>query len=240
MSSFSQTQRRGCSEILESLNCDNLLRLKNTVCGKFTKDELIRIILNHSQSAEELLKRRKVRREDILKYLIKQGFKLPPSSDKEQLITEALGYWSRSEQNSEPSTAETDLQFLHQTQNISQLKEMSTRSKAKDEKDSDWNGGKTKGDSKQTELIYEVMTKCLEEKFEEQWQKLSERLSAQFEQHRQSLIEDLKSITESLKSLDCEAQKHDGKISELDTKSQKTDTKVENLEKNLALTTKQL
>ncbi|XP_062906560.1 uncharacterized protein C3orf38-like [Mobula hypostoma] len=121
MYSFTQTQRRGCSEILESLSCENLLALKDiVVSGGLTTDDLIRIILNHSQSAEELLKRRKVRRKDILKYLIKQGFELPPSSDKEELITEALGYWSRSELNSEPSTAEADLQFLHQTQNISQ------------------------------------------------------------------------------------------------------------------------
>ncbi|XP_072116206.1 uncharacterized protein [Mobula birostris] len=121
MSSFSQTQRRGCSEILESLSCDNLLGLQDiVVSGGLTTDDLIRIILNHSQSAEELLRRRKVRREDILKYLIKQGFMLPPSSDKQQLITEALVYWSRSELYREPSTSEADLQILHPTQSISQ------------------------------------------------------------------------------------------------------------------------
>ncbi|XP_072116205.1 uncharacterized protein [Mobula birostris] len=116
-----QTQRRGCSEILESLSCDNLLGLQDiVVSGELTTDDLIRIILNHSQSAEELLRRRKVRREDILKYLIKQGFMLPPSSDKQQLITEALVYWSRSELYREPSTSEADLQILHPTQSISQ------------------------------------------------------------------------------------------------------------------------
>ncbi|XP_072900799.1 uncharacterized protein [Hemitrygon akajei] len=74
---------------------------------------LISIILNHSQSAEELLKRRKVLHEDILKYLNKQGFELSPLLDKQQLIDYALAYWSITETNGEPSTAETNLQFPH-------------------------------------------------------------------------------------------------------------------------------
>ncbi|XP_059824649.1 uncharacterized protein LOC132393438 [Hypanus sabinus] len=106
---ISQTQRRGCSEILKSLSCDNLLRLKNiVVCGGLTTEDLIGIILNHSQSAEELLKRRKVLHKEILKYLNKQGFELPPSLDKQKLIDYALTYWTR-----EPSKAETNLQFPH-------------------------------------------------------------------------------------------------------------------------------
>ncbi|XP_072901205.1 uncharacterized protein [Hemitrygon akajei] len=111
---ISQTQRRGCSEILKSLSCDNLLGLKKIVIrGGLTAEDLIGIILNHSQTAEELLKRRKVLREDILKYLNKQGFGLSSLLDKQQLIDYALAYWSITEMNGEPSTAETNLQFLH-------------------------------------------------------------------------------------------------------------------------------
>ncbi|XP_072901208.1 uncharacterized protein [Hemitrygon akajei] len=114
MSSLSQAQRRGCSEILKSLNSRRLSGLKDTIVGeRLTADDLIGIILNHSQNAEELLKRRKVLHEDILKYLNKQGFELSPLLDKQQLIDYALTYWSITETNGEPSTAETNLQFLH-------------------------------------------------------------------------------------------------------------------------------
>ncbi|XP_059824648.1 uncharacterized protein LOC132393437 [Hypanus sabinus] len=111
---ISQTQRRGCSEILKSLSCENLLGLKkNVVCGGLNAEDLIGIILNHSQSAGGLLKRRKVLRKEILKYLNKQGFELSPLLDKHQLIEYALTYWSITETTGEPSTAETNLQFPH-------------------------------------------------------------------------------------------------------------------------------
>uniref|UniRef100_A0A8C9FCI9 Chromosome 3 open reading frame 38 n=1 Tax=Pavo cristatus TaxID=9049 RepID=A0A8C9FCI9_PAVCR len=48
--------------------------------------EAIQAILIYSQSAEELLKRRKVYREIIFKYLAVQGIAVPPSSEKHQLI----------------------------------------------------------------------------------------------------------------------------------------------------------
>ncbi|XP_062905893.1 uncharacterized protein C3orf38-like [Mobula hypostoma] len=117
MYSFSQAQRRGCTEILESLNYSSLLGLKDTIASKinvWSKEDLIGVILNHSQSAEELLKRRKVLREEILKYLIKHGVTVSTSSDKQQLINKALVYWMMSEMNREPSTAETDVQVLYQ------------------------------------------------------------------------------------------------------------------------------
>ncbi|XP_059824645.1 uncharacterized protein C3orf38 homolog isoform X2 [Hypanus sabinus] len=119
MYSFSQAQRRGCSEILESLNYSNLLELKDTVARKinvWSTEDLINVILKHSQSAEELLKRRKVLREEILKYLIKHGVTVSTSSDKQQLINKALVYWIMSEMNREPTAAKKDVQVLHQKQ----------------------------------------------------------------------------------------------------------------------------
>ncbi|XP_062906241.1 uncharacterized protein C3orf38-like [Mobula hypostoma] len=113
--STSEAQRRGCSEILKSLSCDNLLGLKDTIVSGLTTVDLIGIILNHSQSAEELLKRRKVRHEDILKYLIKHGVAVSTSSDKQQLITVVLEYWSNSEVDREPLISEADLELRDQT-----------------------------------------------------------------------------------------------------------------------------
>ncbi|KFV64996.1 Uncharacterized protein C3orf38, partial [Dryobates pubescens] len=57
--------------------------------------EAIRAILVYSQSAEELLKRRKVCREIIFKYLAAQGIPVPPSSEKHLLIDHVKQYWSR-------------------------------------------------------------------------------------------------------------------------------------------------
>uniref|UniRef100_A0A669PBY3 Chromosome 3 open reading frame 38 n=1 Tax=Phasianus colchicus TaxID=9054 RepID=A0A669PBY3_PHACC len=55
--------------------------------------EAIQAILVYSQSAEELLKRRKVYREIIFKYLSVQGIAVPPSSEKHQLIACVRQYW---------------------------------------------------------------------------------------------------------------------------------------------------
>ncbi|XP_050816904.1 uncharacterized protein C3orf38 homolog isoform X1 [Gopherus flavomarginatus] len=60
--------------------------------GRNTK--AIHAILVYSQSVEELLKRRKVCREIIFKYLAKEGVVVPPCSEKHQLIHHAKQYWS--------------------------------------------------------------------------------------------------------------------------------------------------
>ncbi|XP_010084421.1 PREDICTED: uncharacterized protein C3orf38 homolog, partial [Pterocles gutturalis] len=54
----------------------------------------IHAILVYSQSAEELLKRRKVCREIIFKYLAAQEIPVPPSSEKHLLIDRVKQYWS--------------------------------------------------------------------------------------------------------------------------------------------------
>ncbi|XP_010123314.1 PREDICTED: uncharacterized protein C3orf38 homolog, partial [Chlamydotis macqueenii] len=54
----------------------------------------VHAILVYSQSAEELLKRRKVYREIIFKYLATQGIPVPPSSEKHLLVDRVKRYWS--------------------------------------------------------------------------------------------------------------------------------------------------
>ncbi|XP_041066570.1 uncharacterized protein C3orf38 homolog [Carcharodon carcharias] len=103
MSHFSAMQKLGCTETLQSLSCSDLLALKDTIATKltniWTKEEAIGVILNYSQSAEELLKRRKIVREAILKYLIRHDVVIKVSADKQQLIGEALFYWTQKEWN---------------------------------------------------------------------------------------------------------------------------------------------
>ncbi|KFP69665.1 Uncharacterized protein C3orf38, partial [Acanthisitta chloris] len=56
--------------------------------------EAIHAILVYSQNVEELLRRRKVYREIIFKYLAAQGIPVPPSSEKHLLIDRVRQYWS--------------------------------------------------------------------------------------------------------------------------------------------------
>ncbi|XP_067849260.1 uncharacterized protein C3orf38 homolog [Heptranchias perlo] len=118
MAHFSLTQRKGCTEILQSLSYSDLFSLKDTVANKlttvFTKEEAISAILNCSQSAEELLKRRKVLREAILKYLIRHDVVISASSEKQQLIDKALFYWIQQECKRNEPTNQTKYQLLGQ------------------------------------------------------------------------------------------------------------------------------
>ncbi|KFP24124.1 Uncharacterized protein C3orf38, partial [Colius striatus] len=56
--------------------------------------EAIHAILVYSQNVEELLRRRKVYREIIFRYLAAQGISVPPSSEKHLLIDRVKQYWS--------------------------------------------------------------------------------------------------------------------------------------------------
>ncbi|XP_032888490.1 uncharacterized protein C3orf38 homolog [Amblyraja radiata] len=123
MSHFSFTQRSGCSEILELLDFSNLMALKDTVASKinaWTYHEAIRVILTHSQSAEELLKRKKVLRESILKYLIKHDETVSTSSSKPQLIGDVLHYWWKLDWNRKHLTAEKELQVSDRKRTVVQ------------------------------------------------------------------------------------------------------------------------
>ncbi|KFW77864.1 Uncharacterized protein C3orf38, partial [Manacus vitellinus] len=56
--------------------------------------EAIHAILVYSQNVEELLRRRKVYREIIFKYLAAQGIPVPPSLEKHLLIDRVRQFWS--------------------------------------------------------------------------------------------------------------------------------------------------
>ncbi|OBS65800.1 hypothetical protein A6R68_05660, partial [Neotoma lepida] len=79
--------------------------------------DAIRAILVYSQNVEELLKRKKVHREVIFKYLAKQGVIVPPSTEKHSLIQYAKGYWRKQspklKESAEADKAE-DIQLFEQ------------------------------------------------------------------------------------------------------------------------------
>ncbi|XP_007423850.1 uncharacterized protein C3orf38 homolog [Python bivittatus] len=94
---MTERERDGCRELLELLQTDDLLALTDTVTSRLVqpnnRQEAIHAILLYSQSAEELLKRKKVFREIIFKYLATKGVIVPPSSEKHQLVYRAKQYW---------------------------------------------------------------------------------------------------------------------------------------------------
>lgn len=60
----------------------------------FVHIEALETILTFSKNAEELLKRKKVQRDLIFKYLANEGLPMPPNSEKHQLVRRTLEFWS--------------------------------------------------------------------------------------------------------------------------------------------------
>lgn len=85
--------------MLGLLNTDDILALCDTVTNRqvqpANRRDAIHAILEYSQSAEELLKRKKVHRDIIFKYLAKEGVIIPPTTEKHGLIQHAKDYWKK-------------------------------------------------------------------------------------------------------------------------------------------------
>lgn len=69
--------------------------------------EAIEAIITYSQDAEELLKRKKMHRDVIFKYLANEGVAMLPNSDKQQLIRRTIEYWSSGEVGIESESLNT-------------------------------------------------------------------------------------------------------------------------------------
>ncbi|KAM4795233.1 uncharacterized protein C3orf38 homolog isoform 2-T2 [Rhinophrynus dorsalis] len=90
-------EKTGCRKLLEELQTPDLISLAETVTNRmikvFSREEAIDAIITYSESATELLKRRKVHREAIFKYLASQKISVLPTSEKNQLIQTAVELW---------------------------------------------------------------------------------------------------------------------------------------------------
>ncbi|XP_051937659.1 uncharacterized protein C3orf38 homolog [Hippocampus zosterae] len=98
MSLLSESERSGCLKILNTMSEEDLLSLSDTVTNKMIVVEDVtearETILSFTKNAEELLKRKKVHRDIIFKYLAKEGVAMPPSTEKHQLVKRTLELWS--------------------------------------------------------------------------------------------------------------------------------------------------
>ncbi|TSL16035.1 hypothetical protein Baya_5843 [Bagarius yarrelli] len=103
MSAMSKKESDGCRKLLKLLTEDDLLALNDTVTNRLisatSSSEAIEAILAYSQSAEELLKRKKVHRDIIFKYLATERIPQPPNSDKHHLIKKTLEFWTSDSKN---------------------------------------------------------------------------------------------------------------------------------------------
>ncbi|KAM4558911.1 uncharacterized protein C3orf38 homolog [Odontesthes bonariensis] len=98
MSGLLETERVGFKKILSSMTTADLMSLSDTVTNKLIVVENIseatEAILSFSKNAEELLRRKKVSRDLIFKYLANEGVAMPPNSEKHQLVKRTLELWS--------------------------------------------------------------------------------------------------------------------------------------------------
>ncbi|VCW76613.1 unnamed protein product, partial [Gulo gulo] len=99
MSGLSYSETEGCRNLLGLLDNDDIMALCDTITNRLVQPEdrqdAIRAILVYSQNVEELLRRKKVHREVIFKYLATQGVIVPPATEKHNLIQHAKDYWKK-------------------------------------------------------------------------------------------------------------------------------------------------
>nr|XP_023403931.1 uncharacterized protein C3orf38 homolog isoform X2 [Loxodonta africana] len=121
MSGLSQPEMEGCRNLLGLVDNDEIMALCDTVTNRLVqpkdRQDAIRAILAYSQSVEELLKRKKVHREIIFKYLATQGVVIPPATEKHNLIQHAKDYWKKQSQlklkaTPEPVTKREDIRLF--------------------------------------------------------------------------------------------------------------------------------
>lgn len=100
MSILNYKERYGCRKLLAMMTNDDISSLRFTVTNK-KKDifestsESMNTILSNTENAEAFLKRRKVQRDFIFRYLTEdEGVVIPKSSNKDQLVKKALEIWT--------------------------------------------------------------------------------------------------------------------------------------------------
>ncbi|GAB1300365.1 Uncharacterized protein C3orf38 homolog [Apodemus speciosus] len=122
MSGLSHLESEGCRNLLGMLDNDEIMALCDTVTNRLVqpvdRQDAIRAILVYSQNVEELLRRKKVHREVIFKYLATQGVVVPPTTEKHSLIQYAKCYWEEKspqlKETAEPVTKTEDIQLFEQ------------------------------------------------------------------------------------------------------------------------------
>ncbi|KAI8501305.1 PREDICTED: uncharacterized protein C3orf38 homolog [Branchiostoma belcheri] len=94
---LSDKEKRCCAELLQLIPQDQLLSLKDTVTNKAidvrSRNEAVRAIVSYSESAEQLLRRRKIKRDLLFQYLAGKNVIITPTAAKVDLIQRVLQFW---------------------------------------------------------------------------------------------------------------------------------------------------
>ncbi|KAM8769918.1 uncharacterized protein C3orf38 homolog [Rhynchonycteris naso] len=123
MPGLSKPEIQGCRDLLGLLDNDDIMALCDTITNRLVQPEdrqdAIRAILAYSQSVEELLRRKKVHRDVIFKYLASQEVIVPPATEKHGLIQHAKDYWEKQlhlklRETPEPVKTSEDIRFFQQ------------------------------------------------------------------------------------------------------------------------------
>ncbi|UJR30950.1 hypothetical protein I4U23_018462 [Adineta vaga] len=112
-------EQLGAQELLSMLTDEELMSVKDTVTKSMiqtnTQAEAIDACLKCSQSAMQLLRRKKIRRDILMQYLARKSIPVIAGSDKVRLIKRIIDYWN-SGSSSTPSnpSAPMILPSIHQ------------------------------------------------------------------------------------------------------------------------------
>ncbi|XP_023575023.1 uncharacterized protein C3orf38 homolog isoform X2 [Octodon degus] len=123
MPGLSPSETECCRDLLGLLDDGEITALCDTVTSRLVlpadRQDAIQAILLYSQSVEELLRRKKVHREVIFKYLTNQGLVISPTIEKHSLIQRAKEYCEelakrQLTETSEPVIKKEAAQFFQQ------------------------------------------------------------------------------------------------------------------------------
>ena len=94
---LTEAEKYGISELLSRLSVSDLQSLAQTVTSKLlvpeTSSEAITAIILHTDKAVDLLKRKKIKKELLFKYLHLKGVSIEAVADKSVHVTRVLEVW---------------------------------------------------------------------------------------------------------------------------------------------------
>ncbi|UJR15680.1 hypothetical protein I4U23_002614 [Adineta vaga] len=95
-------EQKGAEELLSMLTDDELMSVKDTVTKSMisteSRLEAIDACLKCSQSAMELLRRKKIRRDILMQYLAKKSISVGAGTDKVKLVKQIIEFWNNGSQ----------------------------------------------------------------------------------------------------------------------------------------------
>ena len=101
---LTEKEKHGISELLARMSSRDLTSLAQTVTSRLivpeTHSEAVSAIILHSDKPSDLLRRRKIKKELLFKYLNAKKVGIDPTSDKSIMISHVLQLWGANNQAS--------------------------------------------------------------------------------------------------------------------------------------------